>query len=63
MIQFLPGSLPGVVLCKYLLFTKAFDLFAREKHLTPHGVGDVDSFCHKIFLICKNNFLAFSYFA
>ena len=57
MIQFLPGSLPGVVLRKYLLFTKTVDLFAREKkikslkHLTPHG-----GFCHQIFLICKNYF-------
>ena len=61
MFQFLPESLLGVVLRKYLLFTKTFDLFAREKnyslkHLTPHGVGAIDGFCHQIFLICKNYF-------
>ena len=26
------------------------------KHLTPHGVGAIDGFCHQIFLICKNYF-------
>ena len=44
---------------------KKFELFVREgfkqkfkslKRCTPHGVGDIDGFCHTIFSTFKNYF-------